>query len=69
MSKSNIDSLLSLIAQKHLGIETLEIRNRDCLDFHDVSVIGVKAALNAAFIAGCKAGVKTPPTTRSDVAE
>jgi hypothetical protein len=46
------DSIFEKIAQEHLGIETLERRNRDNLDFHDVSVTGVKAALEAAFAAG-----------------
>lgn len=51
------DTLFTDIAQKHLGIETLVLRNRDSLDFHDVSVSGVKAALDAAFEAG-KAAAK-----------
>mgnify|MGYP007088348405 CR=1 FL=1 len=46
------DTLFTDIAQKHLGIETLALRNRDSLDFHDVSVSSVKAALDAAFEAG-----------------
>ena len=44
--------IFTTIAQQHLGIETLEKRNRDSLDFHDVSVWGVKAALEAAYAAG-----------------
>jgi len=39
---------LERIAAEHLGIETLEARKRDSLDFHEVSVWGVKAALEAA---------------------
>lgn len=35
---SQIDTLYTLIAQKHLRIETLETRNSDRLDFHDVAV-------------------------------
>ncbi len=46
------NDLFTKIAQQHLGIETLETRNRDGLDFHDVAVWGVKAALEAAFAAG-----------------
>ena len=46
---------LEAIARKHLHIETLERRSSDSLDFHDVSVWGVKAALQAAFEAGQKA--------------
>ena len=43
---------LTEIANEHLSIETLEERKSDSLDFHDVSVWGVKAALEAAFEAG-----------------
>ena len=53
---SQIDTILTLIAQKHLGIETLETRRSDRLDFHDVSVWGVKSALVAAYQAGLAAG-------------
>ena len=44
--------LLDGIARKHLFIETLEGRKSDSFDFHDVSVWGVKAALEAAYNAG-----------------
>lgn len=47
--------LLAGIAQKHLFIETLEERKSDSLDFHEVSVWGVKAALEAAYAAGLAA--------------
>jgi hypothetical protein len=47
--------LLSLIAEKHLRIETLETRNADGLDFHDVAVWSIKDALETAFEAGRKA--------------
>ena len=40
------------IAREHLFIETLETRNRDSLDFHDVSVAGVSSALDAAYRLG-----------------
>ncbi len=45
------NDIFTAIAQQHLGIETLKKRNRDSLDFHDVSVWGVKAALEAAYAA------------------
>ena len=51
-----LDLLLARIAQEHLFIETLETRNHDRLDFHDVSVWGVKSALMAAYQAGLAAG-------------
>lgn len=46
--------ILCDIAANHLGIKTLEIRNSDSLDFHDLSVWALKAALEAAFDAGVK---------------
>ena len=45
---------LEQIAKEHLFIETLETQNSDRLDFHDVSVWGVKAALQALRDAGMK---------------
>jgi hypothetical protein len=50
------DDLFTLIAQRHLNIETLETRKSDGLDFHDVAVWCLKDALEAAFEAGRKAG-------------
>ena len=50
-----IDDLLAEIARKHLFIETLEERNCDSLDFHDVNVLCVKDALLAAYRAGAEA--------------
>jgi hypothetical protein len=46
---------LEAIAKEHLLIETLEQRGTDALDFHDVSVIGVRRALLAAYNAGREA--------------
>jgi ABC-type transporter Mla subunit MlaD len=43
------------IAKEHLRIETLETRRSDSLDFHDVSVWGVRDALEAAYKAGANA--------------
>ncbi len=40
------------IAKQHLGIETLETRKSDALDFHEVSVWGIVQALDAAYRAG-----------------
>jgi hypothetical protein len=50
-----IDDLFTDIAREHLFIETLETRNRDSLDFHDVCVGAVKDALQAAYRAGLDA--------------
>ena len=49
------DHLFTAIAKEHLGIGTLETRRSDSPDFHDVSVWGVRAALEAAYEAGAHA--------------
>ncbi len=43
---------LRAIADTVLGMETLETRCSDSLDFHDLSVWSIKAALEAAYLAG-----------------
>jgi len=43
---------LDQIAKQTLGLETLETRNSDRLDFHDLSVGSIRAALLAAYQAG-----------------
>ena len=50
-----VDELLSAIAKETLHIDTLETRQSDSLDFHDVAVWSVKAALEAAYRAGLAA--------------
>lgn len=65
---NQIDTLLTLIAQKHLRIDTLEERKSDRLDFHEVSVWAIKDALHAAFMAGCELGVATPKVTQQELA-
>ena len=50
-----LETLLQQIALDHLFIETLETRNSDRMDFHEVSVWGVKSALMAAYEAGRQA--------------
>lgn len=52
----SIDALFESIARKYLLIETLKTRNSDSLDFNDVAVWSVKAALLAAFEAGQASG-------------
>lgn len=44
-----VEALLAAIAKEQLHIDTLETRNSDSLDFHDVAVWTVKAALEAAY--------------------
>ena len=60
LSPDEIELLFESIALDHLFIETLQTRHRDSLDFHDVSVWGVKSALQAAFDAGLRAAEGAP---------
>ena len=46
------DALILEIAKRQFFIETLETRNRDRLDFHDLPVWAIRAALEEAFEAG-----------------
>ena len=50
-----VDELLAAIVKATLHIDTLETRKSDLLDFHDVAVWSVKAALEAAYRAGLAA--------------
>jgi hypothetical protein len=43
------------IAARHLGVHNLTERKCDGLDFHDLAVWNIKAALEAAYEAGMKA--------------
>lgn len=53
------DTLLTDIAQRHFhGLETLETRSRDALDFHDVAVWAIRHALEEAYAAGLAAATK-----------
>jgi hypothetical protein len=51
-----IEQLLTQIAQQHLYVETLETRWSDSLDFHDLAVWSIKAALEAAYQVGVEQG-------------
>ena len=64
-----LDQLLTQIALDHLFIETLATRNSDSLDFHDVSVWGVKSALMAAYQAGLAAGQSTAAKAADQVTQ
>ena len=46
------DTTLTEIAARRRHLETLETRNSDSLDFHDMAVWSIKAALEAAYEAG-----------------
>lgn len=48
-----LDKILTQIAQKHFpSVETLEVRNSDSMDFHDVYVESIRDALCDAFFVG-----------------
>ena len=55
MAKKTKEQIIQEIANTHCFIETLETRKSDSLDFHEVSVWGLKAALEAAYQAGTEA--------------
>lgn len=50
-----MDKIIADIAARHLQVQTLEKRHSDRLDFYDLPVWAIKAALEAAYAAG-KAG-------------
>jgi hypothetical protein len=52
------ETLILEIATRHFFVETLETRNGDRLDFHDVAVWAMRAALEDAYEAGRIAGAK-----------
>ena len=66
---SQIDTLLTLIAQKHLGIDTLQTRNADSLDYHDTAVWCLKDALEATFKAGVELGAASPKASEAEIAK
>lgn len=49
---------LEEIARKTLGVPTLAVRNRDCLDFHDIGVASLKEALEQAWRLGAQSAKK-----------
>ena len=52
------EALILEIAAMHFFIETLETRSSDSLDFHDVAIWAIRAALEDAYEAGRIAGAK-----------
>ena len=65
---NQIDTILTLIAQKHLGIDTLQTHHADSLDFHDSAVWCIRDALEAAFKAGVEVGISLPKPTEAEIA-
>ncbi len=53
------DALILEIAQRLFFLETLETRNSDCLDFHDVAVWAIRDALAEAYEAGRRAATRS----------
>ena len=51
-TKTRKDEAIERIARDVLAIETLETRNSDQLDFHDLAVWTLRSALEAAYEAG-----------------
>lgn len=47
-----LEPTITTLARNVLGIERLDEQGRDSLDFHEVSVVAVRAALAAAYLAG-----------------
>ena len=64
---SQIDTILTVIAQKHLGLDPLETRHADSLDFHDTAVWCIRDALEAAFKAGVELGAAMPKATEAEI--
>ena len=63
---SKLEQLLTQIAQSKLGLETLETRKADSLDFHDVAVWCLRDALEAAFNAGVEQGRKAAKSDKAN---
>jgi hypothetical protein len=63
---SKLEQLLTQIAQNKLGIETLETRKSDRLDFHDVAVWCLRDALEAAFNAGVEQASKAKKSDKAN---
>jgi hypothetical protein len=59
------DKTLAEIAARHLHLETLETRNSDSLDFHDMGVWSIRQALEAAYEAGRQSREPVPPKARA----
>ena len=58
MTEKEIEKLAAQVAKDTLFIPTLEIQNRDSLDFHEVSVWQVQKALIEMYNEGKKESAK-----------
>ena len=57
MSDNRHATSLANVAREELGLATLEVRGRDRLDFHDLYIGRIKAALERAFREGGVAAI------------
>ena len=55
--KNAQDEVVAKIGKEILGLDTLEIRHSDTLDFSDQAVWQLRAALEAPYNAGLAAGI------------
>ena len=62
------DNAINRIAREALGLETLETRRMDSLDFHEHAVWSIKDALERAYEAGRKAAEQKARAARADAA-
>ncbi len=60
----NKDKTIEKIAKEKLGLDTLATRKMDELDFHDMSVWQLKAALEAAYEAGRRTKSAFKPSSK-----
>jgi len=61
---SHNEEMLAQIANDVLNINTLETKNSDSEDFHELSVWDVKKALEKAFVLGIERGWQTKTQQR-----
>ena len=59
MATTRREKQIAEIAKRVLGLETLEARESDALDFHELAVWTVKRALEEAYEAGRRDAGKT----------
>jgi len=53
---TNISEEIERIAKEYLRIATLQTRRSDALDFYDLAVWEIRAALTAAYMSGASHG-------------
>jgi len=63
------DDLIESIARLHLDLETLDTRQADSLDFHELGVWQLRAALEAAYRAGASGAMRSRGEGRSHQAQ